>query len=138
MFHLHLHVERDGPHTPCSHAKKLKNVVKGQLCLSLFSSITTLCLQMLYQVVLGGIGCIAPIKPTSLFNTIPCPMNTFYGNQGRGNCIRNHENKNNKPNVKINILDEGQTTYDKSIAQIDKRSKIRDKGIAKKYKRLKT
>jgi len=34
-------------------------------------------------------------------------MNTFYGNQGRGNYIRNHENKNNKPNVKINILDEG-------------------------------
>jgi hypothetical protein len=28
MLELGLHVERDGPHTPCSHAKKLKNVAK--------------------------------------------------------------------------------------------------------------
>ncbi len=29
VLHLGLHVERDGPHTPCSHAKKLKNVIRG-------------------------------------------------------------------------------------------------------------
>jgi len=28
-LHLGLHIERDGPHTPCNHAKKLKNVVRG-------------------------------------------------------------------------------------------------------------
>jgi len=26
---LDMHVERNGPHTPCSHAKKLKNVTKN-------------------------------------------------------------------------------------------------------------
>ncbi len=30
-LHFSLHIERDGPHTPCSHAKKLKNVARGQL-----------------------------------------------------------------------------------------------------------
>jgi len=30
-------------------------------------------LQMLYQVVLGDIGCITPINPTSPLSTIPCP-----------------------------------------------------------------
>ncbi len=30
-FHLGLHIEKDGPHTPCSHANKLKNVSRGQL-----------------------------------------------------------------------------------------------------------
>jgi hypothetical protein len=34
-------------------------------------------------------------------------MNTLYGNHGKGNCIQNQKNKNNKPNVKINILDQG-------------------------------
>jgi hypothetical protein len=29
MLHLGLHVEGDGPHTPCSHVKKLKNMAKG-------------------------------------------------------------------------------------------------------------
>jgi hypothetical protein len=29
MLHLGLHVERDGPNTPCSHAEKMKNVVQG-------------------------------------------------------------------------------------------------------------
>ncbi len=28
-LHLGLHIERDGPHTPCNHANKLKNVAKG-------------------------------------------------------------------------------------------------------------
>ncbi len=28
-FQLGLHVEKDGPHTPCSHAKKPKNVTRG-------------------------------------------------------------------------------------------------------------
>ncbi len=28
-LHLGLHIERDGPHTPCNHAKKLKNVTRG-------------------------------------------------------------------------------------------------------------
>ncbi len=31
MLQLGLHVERDEPHTPCSHANKLKNVAKSQL-----------------------------------------------------------------------------------------------------------
>jgi hypothetical protein len=61
---------------------------------------------MVYQVVFGGIGCIPPIKPSSPFNAIPCAMNTLYGNQGRGNRIRKPKNKNNKPNVKINISNE--------------------------------
>jgi hypothetical protein len=43
------------------------------------------CLQMPYQVVLGHIGCITPINPTSNFWPILCPMDTFYGNQGKGN-----------------------------------------------------
>jgi hypothetical protein len=30
-LHLGLHIEKDGPHTPCSHAKKFKNVAKGYL-----------------------------------------------------------------------------------------------------------
>jgi hypothetical protein len=28
-LHLGLHIENDGPHTPCSHAKKFKNVARG-------------------------------------------------------------------------------------------------------------
>jgi hypothetical protein len=28
-FHLGLHIEQNGPHTPCSHAKKLKNGARG-------------------------------------------------------------------------------------------------------------
>jgi hypothetical protein len=28
-FHLALHIEWDGPHTPCSHAMKLKDGTKG-------------------------------------------------------------------------------------------------------------
>jgi hypothetical protein len=28
VLHLSLHIERDGPHIPCSHAKKLKSVAK--------------------------------------------------------------------------------------------------------------
>jgi hypothetical protein len=59
--------------------------------------------QMLYQVVLGYIGCIAPINPTSKFGPILCPMDTFYGNWGRGN----HIYKKKKPNVRLNILNEG-------------------------------
>jgi hypothetical protein len=34
-------------------------------------------------------------------------MDTLYGNWGKGNRIWNQKNKNNKPNVRINILDEG-------------------------------
>jgi hypothetical protein len=29
VFQLGLHIDLDGPHTPCSHAKKLKNVARG-------------------------------------------------------------------------------------------------------------
>jgi hypothetical protein len=33
-------------------------------------------------------------------------MDTFYGNQERGNHIWNQNNRNKKHNVKINVLDE--------------------------------
>ncbi len=42
-------------------------------------------------------------------------MHTFYGNQGKGNHILNQKNKNIKPNVKINIVDEGYAQHDESI-----------------------
>ncbi len=154
-FHLGLHIENDGPHTPCSHAKKFKNVARGQFdkcelrnlrCVSqnnlklipiqvympprlsncffliaiklgqrviqnpcihghiilmpraFFSSRWVFglarlhnhivaCSQMLYQVALSDIGCITPINTASALNTIPCPMDTFYKNCKRGNCI---------------------------------------------------
>jgi hypothetical protein len=53
---------------------------------------------------------IAPINHASKFGPIPCPMDTFYGNQGRGNHIRNQKKKQKtkkKPTMRINILDEG-------------------------------
>jgi len=28
-LYLGLHIEEDGPHTPCNHAKKLKNVARN-------------------------------------------------------------------------------------------------------------
>jgi hypothetical protein len=62
---------------------------------------------MLYKIVLDDIRCIAPINLVSKFGPIPCPMDTLYGNWGRGNYIRNQKNKNNEPNVKINIMDPG-------------------------------
>ncbi len=139
-FHLGMHVKRDGPHTPCSHVKKVKNVAKGQLdkcrlknlknvlqnnlepisfqvCkhFSLSNSLVLIVtklsqrviqdphihghvvlmfqaflpsrwvfglvrfrnhiisrLQMLYQVVLGNVGHIAPMNLINKFHTIPC------------------------------------------------------------------
>jgi len=74
-----------------------------------------MCPQMPHQIVLGHIGCIAPINVASKFGPILCPMHTFYGNQGKGNHILNQKNKNIKPNVKINILDEGYAQHDEGI-----------------------
>jgi hypothetical protein len=49
------------------------------------------CPQMSYQVVFGHIGCIAPINPINKFGPIPCPMDTLYGNWGKGNRIWSHK-----------------------------------------------
>jgi hypothetical protein len=59
---------------------------------------------MPYQVVLGYF---APINLANKFGPILYLMDTFYGKWRRGNHIRNQKNKYNKPNVKINIMDEG-------------------------------
>ncbi len=48
---------------------------------------------MLYQVILGSMEYIAPINHASEFGPILCPTDTFYGNQGRGNHIRNQKKK---------------------------------------------
>jgi hypothetical protein len=42
-------------------------------------------------------------------------MHTFSGNWERGNQIWNQKNKNIKPNVRINILDEGYAIHDEGI-----------------------
>jgi hypothetical protein len=44
------------------------------------------------------------------------PMHTFYGNHDWGNHILNQKKKNIKPNVKINILDEGYALQVEGIA----------------------
>jgi hypothetical protein len=71
---------------------------------------------MPHQVILGRITCIPPINVVSKFGPILCPMHTFYGNQGRGNHILNQKIKKHKPNVRINILDEGYALHDEAIA----------------------
>ncbi len=86
-------------------------------------------LQMLYQVVLGNVGDIAPMNQTSKLCPILFPMNALYGNWGKGNHIWNQNTKKKKLNVGINILDEGYPLYDEGIAQKDKRSK-KNEGIA--------
>ncbi len=43
-------------------------------------------------------------------------MHTFYGNHDWGNHILNQKKKNIKPNVKINILDEGYALQVEGIA----------------------
>ncbi len=51
------------------------------------------CVKMPHQIVLGYIRCIAPINLTRKFGPVPCPMDTFYGNWGRGNHIWNQKTK---------------------------------------------
>jgi len=72
------------------------------------------------MIVLGHIGCIAPIKLASKFWPIPCPMDTFEGNQRRANHIWNLKKKK-KPNVRLNIMDEGYPLHNEGIAYVYRR-----------------
>jgi hypothetical protein len=72
---------------------------------------------MPHQVVLGHIGCITPINPTSKFGPIPCPMDTLYGNLGVGGATTSKIKKQKqKFNVGLNILDEGYFLSNEGIA----------------------
>jgi hypothetical protein len=106
---------------PCIHLRMILNPralflnrwVSG---LARFHGNIVLQLQMPHQVVIGHIGCIAPISTTRNFGPILCLVHTFYGNRGKGNHIWNQKKKNIKLNVRNNILDEGYALHDEGIA----------------------
>jgi hypothetical protein len=76
-----------------------------------------MCPQMPHQIVLGHIGCIAPINLISQLGPILFPMD-LYGNLGEGGWQPHlkSKNKNKKPNVKLNILNEGYPLNNEGIA----------------------
>ncbi len=72
--------------------------------------------QLPHQVVFGLIGCITPINPINKFGHIPCPMDTFYGNQRGVTTSKCLKKKEKKPSVRLNILDEGYPQNNEIIA----------------------
>jgi len=72
--------------------------------------------QMLYQVVFGCIRCITPINPPNKFGPIPCPMGHPLWQLGEKQPHLKPNNNNNKPNARINRLDESYFLHDESIA----------------------
>jgi hypothetical protein len=73
--------------------------------------------QISYRVVFGHIGCITPINLPSKFGPIPCPMDTLYGNWGKATTFetKKTKNKNNKPNARINVINESYFLHDEGI-----------------------
>jgi len=74
------------------------------------------CLQMSHQVIFSCIGCITPINLIRKFRPIPYPMDTFYGNGGGTQSHLKSKNRNKKPNVRLNILDESYPLNNEGIA----------------------
>jgi len=87
-------------------------------CSGLLDSMVTLwCVRKWHtKVVLGCIRCIALINVINKFWPNLCLVHILYGNQENGNHIWNQKNINIKPNVKMNIMDEGYAMQDEGYA----------------------